>query len=54
MKREQELCVQKLSESLQKLNSLSPKSIKRNIFRREQKMVTQLEAENKQILIKLN
>ena len=53
MKREQELCVQKLSESLQKLNSLSSKSIKRNIFRREQK-VAQLEAENKQILIKLN
>ena len=53
MKLEQELCVQKLGESLQKLNSLSPKNIKRNVCRRETK-IAELKVANKQILIKLN
>ena len=53
MKLEQELCVQKLGESLQKLNSLSPKNIKRNFCRRETK-IAELKVANKQILIKLN
>ena len=53
LKLEQELCVQKLGESLQKLNSLSPKNIKRNVCRRETK-IAELKVANKQILIKLN
>ena len=38
MKSDQELCSMKLNESLQKLNSLNPKNIKRKIDRREQKI----------------
>ena len=53
MKIEQELYVQKLGVSLQKLNSLSPKNIKRKICRRGKK-IAELKAANKQILIKLN
>ena len=52
-KLEQELCVPKLGELPQKLNSLSPKNIKMKIYRREQK-IAELEVTNKQILIKLN
>ena len=51
LKLEQELCVQKLGESLQKLNSSSPKNIKRKICRRE-KNIPELKVANKQILIK--
>ena len=56
MKLEQELCVQKLGESLQKLHSLSPKNIKRKICRRERKITNEqiLKVANEQILIKLN
>ena len=55
MKLEQELCVQKLGESLQILNSLSPKNIKRKICRRKkEKKIAELKVANEQILIKLN
>ena len=53
MKLEHKLYVQKLGKSLQLLNSIIPKNIKRRFFRREQK-IAKLEATNKQILIKLN
>ena len=53
MKLEHKLYVQKLGKSLQILNSIIPKNIKRRFFRREQK-IAKLEATNKQILIKLN
>ena len=53
LKLEQELCVQKLGESLQNLNSLSPKNIKRKICQRELK-IAELKVANKQTLIKLN
>ena len=53
LKLEQELCVQKLGESLQNLNSLSPKNIKRKICQRELK-IAELKVANKQNLIKLN
>ena len=55
MKIEQELCVQKLGGSLQKLNSLSPKNIKRKICRRKkEKKIAELKVAIEQILIKLN
>ena len=38
VKSDQKLCSMKLNESLQKLNSLNPKNIKRKIDRREQKI----------------
>ena len=38
MKSDQDLCSMKSNESLQKLNSLNPKNIKRKIDRREQKI----------------
>ena len=52
MKLEHKLHVQKLGKSLQILNSIIPKNIKRRFFRREQK-IAKLEATNKQILHKL-
>ena len=52
MKLEHKLYVQKLGKSLQILNSIIPKNIKRRFFRREQK-IAKLEATNKQILLKL-
>ena len=52
MKLEHKLYVQKLGKSLQILNSIIPKNIKRRFFRREQK-IAKLEATNKQILHKL-
>ena len=45
--------MQKLGESLQKLNSLSPKYIKRKICRRGKK-IAELKVANEKILIKLN
>ena len=51
MKLEHKLYVQKLGKSLQILNSIIPKNIKRRFFRREQK-IAKLEATNKQILHK--
>ena len=53
MKLEHKLHVQKLGKSLQILNSIIPKNIKRRFFPRE-KEIAKLEATNKQILIKLN
>ena len=53
MKLEHKLYVQKLGKSLQILNSIIPKNIKRRFFPRE-KEIAKLEATNKQILIKLN
>ena len=53
LKLEQELCVQKLGDTLQKLNYLSSKNIKMKICRREQ-TIAEFEVANKQILIKLN
>ena len=38
VKSDQKLCSMKLNESLQKLNSLNPKNIKRKIDKREQKI----------------
>ena len=53
MKLEQKWCVQNLGKSLQKVNSLSHKNIKRKICRREQK-IAELKVANKQTLIKLH
>ena len=47
----QELCVQKLGESLHKLNSLNPKNVKMKICGREQ-IIPELHVANKQMLIK--
>ena len=53
VKLDQELCSIKLNESLQKLNSLNPKNIKRKIDRREQK-ISELTGVNDRLLKKLN
>ena len=53
MKSDQELCFMKLSESLQKLNSLNPKNIKRKVDRREQK-ISELTGVNGNLVKKLN
>ena len=53
MKSDQELCFMKLSESLQKLNSLNPKNIKRKVDRREQK-ISELTGVNSNLVKKLN
>ena len=53
MKSDQELCSIKLNESLQKLNSLNPKNIKRKIDRREQK-ISELTGVNNRLVEKLN
>ena len=49
----QELCSIKLNESLQKLNSLNPKNIKRKIDRREQK-ISELTGVNDRLVKKLD
>ena len=51
MKSDQELCSMKLNESLQKLNSLNPKNIKRKIDRREQK-ISELTSVNESLVKK--
>ena len=53
VKSDQELCSIKLNESLQKLNSLNPKNIKRTIDRREQK-ISELTGVNDRLVKKLN
>ena len=53
VKFDHELCSIKLNESLQKLNSLNPKNIKRTIDRREQK-ICELTGVNDRLLKKLN
>ena len=53
VKFDQELCSIKLNESLQKLNSLNPKNIKRTIDRREQK-ISELTGVNDRVVKKLN
>ena len=53
VKSDQELCSIKLNESLQELNSLNPKSIKRKIDRREQK-ISELTGVNDWLFKKLN
>ena len=53
MKSDQELCSMKLSEPLQKLNSLNPKNIKRKIDRRKQK-VFELTGVNDNLVKKLD
>ena len=53
VKSDQELCSIKLNESLQKLNSLNPKNIKRKIDRREQK-ISELTGVNNRLVKKLN
>ena len=49
----QELCSIKLNESIQKLNTLNPKNIKRTIDRREQK-ISELTGVNDRVVKKLN
>ena len=53
MKSDQELCSIKLNETLQKLNSLNSKNIKRKIDRREQK-ISELTGVNDRLVKKLN
>ena len=53
MKSDQELCSRKLNESLQKLNSLNPKNIKRKIDRRGQK-ISSLTGVTDRLVKKLN
>ena len=53
MKFDQELCPIKLNESLQKLNSINRKNIKRKINRREQK-ISELASVNDRLDKKLN
>ena len=53
MKSDQELCSIKLNETLQKLNSLNSKNIKRKIDRREQK-ISELTCVNDRLVKKLN
>ena len=53
MKSDQELCSRKLNESLQKLNSLNPKNIKRKIDRRGQK-ISRLTGVTDRLVKKLN
>ena len=53
MKSDQELCSIKLNESLQKLNPLNPKNIKRKIDRTEQK-ISELTGVNDRLVKKLN
>ena len=53
VKFDQELCSIKLNESLQKLNSLNPKNIKRKIDRRKQK-ISELTGANDRLVKKLN
>ena len=53
VKSDQELCSIKLNETLQKLNSLNSKNIKRKIDRREQK-ISELTCVNDRLVKKLN
>ena len=53
MKSDQELCSMKLSESLQKLNSLNPKDIKRENDRRKPK-ISELTSVNDSLVKKLS
>ena len=53
MKFDQKLCSMKLNQSLQELNSLNPKNIKRKIDRREQK-ISELTGVNDRLVKKLN
>ena len=53
VKFDQELCSIKLNESLQKLNSLNSKNIKRKIDRREQK-ISELTGVNDRLVKKVN